>query len=706
MRKGARGCLVLTPMAAVLLAAFMSFAGETRTVTSVADLVQALDELKDDASNTVILAPSSEPYDVSGCAMLCNDADKAKYLWSTSHIAISKLTLRGGGQTARDTVIYGNGTQRILYAWQGKIQNLTISNGCTRAGEPGLGGGILARNESTVCSNVVVTCCSAKAAGGIANAGSIGCEVSDCTAETYGGGVYTTSYFRDGKLLHNRAGTYGGGAANCVVSNSCLMYNRAGTYGGGGFDTTAFDNVVVWNQADRSGGGFAYNLKDTVSGCVIVSNRVDCPDGSSNGEAYGSGGGIWVTGSPAVTISDCLIADNEAIHRGGGVKGGSSGTILQRCIISNNVVRGRATYTVRAYGGGCDQCRIYDSQVLCNLVTSDYCSTAAGGGMSYGSASNCVIRGNAVAMCKATNKMGGGGQGNAFTNCVIVDNFANVGGAMNAGRASFCFISNNVTATGSHTLRVTEALEDCEIYNAVIDSPGVMRRTSMRGYGNGWTLDKGANIYTNGTFTVDESANIYLLANTQVTATYATNCLFVGNKCKGLVSRPANAYPVTPFVNCTIADNRFDWTTIGFSPDSVTLAEFVNCIITCNSNRAATAALDFALNNNTVTNVSFVNCMIGSHRSSSWKPLHESGTITNDVPKFDRSNVAHPYSLKLSSPAVAKGLVQPWMADAYDIRGAIDDGGKYRYLRLRDGKVDIGCYQCWLDPVGTTLMFR
>jgi hypothetical protein len=20
--------------------------------------------------------------------------------------------------------------------------------------------------------------------------------------------------------------------------------------------------------------------------------------------------------------------------------------------------------------------------------------------------------------------------------------------------------------------------------------------------------------------------------------------------------------------------------------------------------------------------------------------------------------------------------------------------------RLRDGKVDIGCYQCWLDPVG------
>ena len=106
MRKGTRGWHVLTLMAAVLPAAFMSFAGVTRTVTTVEELVQALNDLKDDAENTVILAPSSEPYDVSGCAMLCNDADKAKYLWSTSHIAISKLTLRGGGQTARDTVIF------------------------------------------------------------------------------------------------------------------------------------------------------------------------------------------------------------------------------------------------------------------------------------------------------------------------------------------------------------------------------------------------------------------------------------------------------------------------------------------------------------------------------------------------------------------------------------------------------------------------
>ena len=33
-------------------------------------------------------------------------------------------------------------------------------------------------------------------------------------------------------------------------------------------------------------------------------------------------------------------------------------------------------------------------------------------------------------------------------------------------------------------------------------------------------------------------------------------------------------------------------------------------------------------------------------------------------------------------------------ADATDIRA------DSAYPRLRDGNVDIGCYQCWLDPVG------
>ena len=60
---------------------------------------------------------------------------------------------------------------------------------------------------------------------------------------------------------------------------------------------------------------------------------------------------------------------------------------------------------------------------------------------------------------------------------------------------------------------------------------------------------------------------------------------------------------------------------------------------------------------------------------------------------------AHPYSLRTSSPARNVGVAEDWMATANDIRGA-------GYPRLRDGKVDLGCYQCWLNPVGMTIGFK
>ena len=50
--------------------------------------------------------------------------------------------------------------------------------------------------------------------------------------------------------------------------------------------------------------------------------------------------------------------------------------------------------------------------------------------------------------------------------------------------------------------------------------------------------------------------------------------------------------------------------------------------------------------------------------------------------------------------AVAKaGVVEDWMATATDIRGA-------GFPRLRDGKVNIGCYQCWDPILGFSIIFR
>mgnify|MGYP003330297509 CR=1 FL=1 len=59
-----------------------------------------------------------------------------------------------------------------------------------------------------------------------------------------------------------------------------------------------------------------------------------------------------------------------------------------------------------------------------------------------------------------------------------------------------------------------------------------------------------------------------------------------------------------------------------------------------------------------------------------------------------------PYQPRRSSLVCGKGLVQSWMAETLDVRN--DE----RYPRLRDGKVDIGCYQNWLDPMGLTITVR
>jgi hypothetical protein len=68
-------------------------------------------------------------------------------------------------------------------------------------------------------------------------------------------------------------------------------------------------------------------------------------------------------------------------------------------------------------------------------------------------------------------------------------------------------------------------------------------------------------------------------------------------------------------------------------------------------------------------------------------------------PKFAFEDANHPFEPKRTSPLRGLGLREEWMADATDIRG---EG----FPRLRDGAVDIGCYQCWIMPVGTVLSIR
>ena len=55
------------------------------------------------------------------------------------------------------------------------------------------------------------------------------------------------------------------------------------------------------------------------------------------------------------------------------------------------------------------------------------------------------------------------------------------------------------------------------------------------------------------------------------------------------------------------------------------------------------------------------------------------------------------WALSFKSPLVGKGDSLDFTDDDLDLAGR---------PRLRDGKIDVGCYQCWLNPLGLTLIFR
>ena len=60
----------------------------------------------------------------------------------------------------------------------------------------------------------------------------------------------------------------------------------------------------------------------------------------------------------------------------------------------------------------------------------------------------------------------------------------------------------------------------------------------------------------------------------------------------------------------------------------------------------------------------------------------------------------NPFAITRRSPAFSKaGIVEDWMATATDIRG---EG----FPRLRNGAVNIGCYQCWDVIPGLSVIIR
>ncbi len=551
------------------------------------------------------------------------------------------------GATAISNNVAGTSGGGVYFSKAMAVTNVTVCCNVSTNNGAGVYGGVW--QDCTFYGNRTE-----RYGGGACSAECHNCDIYGNSSAGYGGGVYYASKLYDCRVFGNSSGGNGGGISSngardgfCHIYGGSVSNNTAATNGGGVYSCVLHGGTeVCFNLAGDQGGGI-YNGEGTAATNVVVFNN----------EARGSNSGGFCAYKSQV--SGCIVSNNflnsskDSIASGGGLYAGGS-RVRDSKIVFNRIANSSTHKDARAYGAGA------------------YAGTLT----------NCLIAGNAVIECATPTRQGGGCYSSDLIDCIVVNNFVygGLGTGINAGSAYGCVISNNASSGKAPAIRSTSSLVNSEIFGAVT-SPKRMVNCRLVGYTNGVVIAEGVNVYTNGCF----AGYDYLCEG----EAFATNCLFAGNTTRYSIFRPSSTNGVS-VVNCTVSDNISERIVYDANTTKPYPAEMVNCIFTGNKWSGAARNMWY---DSTHTNITLRNCMIGSGRPSA-RVLYEENTVTNDVPKFVADGSRDAYALKRTSPAVGKGLVQDWMVDALDIRN--DEA----YPRLKDGKVDIGCYQCWLEPIG------
>lgn len=229
------------------------------------------------------------------------------------------------------------------------------------------------------------------------------------------------------------SGSWGGGGIYClgsnpVISNCTISDNfSTGSVGGGGIlcdqsnptvtDCTFSDNDSRSGWTGGNGGGInCWNESaPVISGCTFIRN-------TSN-----YGGAIDCSNNAAATIARCILVDNEAEWAGGGIYASASAEITGS-VISNNSVRD--SYRVGWGGGVAFSALGVSSLTNCILAGNE---ARLGGGVYAGYASpaitNTVIANNFASEWGGGVYCGSGSY-SSITNCTISDNLAPNGGGL------------------------------------------------------------------------------------------------------------------------------------------------------------------------------------------------------------------------------------------------------------------------------------
>lgn len=479
----------------------------------------------------------------------------------------------------------------------------------------------------------------------------------------------------------NTCGSNGGAVLHngYPISNCTFRANSSRNYGAAIYGDNASPGEIVGchfltNTAYNRGGAIYFTNKGSplVTNCTFEANTAFNPSGSTEG-----GGAVWNDCASDANLGEyvrCTFTGNAV--KSGAVGGAAHGGIFRECTFDSNSQTnssggGGAVYFAKAAGG------VYDCVFTNNMAVKNGSYYPCGGAVYCKSGFTRPIVGSKF---YGNSAYGAGAvYGGACTNCVFKDNSATAdGGAINGCSAYSCtFEGSRCTQdwTPGWDAR-SSRLEKCDLRTGGVAGCSLNGCTIRAESGSAHGL-----FYLNGSLSIA-----------------ATNCLITGictNSLKGIIYAYATPGSTSTFVNCTFADITYrnaDALLYG-KADTITSVpiEFKNCIFS-NIRKADGTGEDLSYRY-VNSGVSFQNCSYGSIQDG-FNLVDAGGTFQCDNPRFAEEGS---HQLRHNSPLRGKGALLGWTAADTDLAGN---------PRVRDGKVDLGCYQCWTNPKNLVIVVR
>ena len=674
---------VMTTYMAVALACGTRATAATVEVQSVAELTDAVaranagETVGGEPIDTIRLMKSGSPYTFTSELMMDSAGGN---LIAVGNIS---LTIEGEDNSSRKT--WTEGAEPVIIDGNslGRIINFTA-------------------NKSGMVRNICFT--RAKESGGGA-----------VKSATPGGVVSATNCL----FRQNSANNGNSAAVMWVELRDCLVKDSTGGTAVRGGDASQTLRAYGCDFVHNEKGIATYTFAAT--DCSFVCNT------NAGGVAINVNGDIWATNCTFTGNSgDCI----------------SSGGVFRDSVFSNNVCTGNAP---SSQGGvlyspaevrGCsfidnysaqNCCAIFhkkdaemlvaDSTFLRNVSAGSYCGGAAIFSQPTTvsctmTVTNCTFEGNAATGGNALCGTIGVG---VFASpapqtarpmwelATVIDstfttNYANTAAGVHSVRAVNCTFDGNRRANGTQS--ECDAARNCRFERCDFNTANF----------NACTFDR-CRIHD-----ATNDAIALFRGYTRVTNSIIENCKLSGDAALYHFSSSYKDMDAE-FVNCTIVSNvmRTYAPNASFSP--IVGIKFKNCLLYGNDTGFGKYDISATSASEQHARLSFENTyaevvsntygmaynISGEYISNFTSGPNSLGECKN--PKFagmDANTMARypdePYwSLSLKSPLAGKGDPLAFTDADLDLAGR---------PRLRDGKIDVGCYQCWLNPLGFMLIFR